>query len=512
MENNLLTEPEDALLLQDSPDSVSEIVRINDQDVASYMEQRSALQRYQDTDARYNQMFLQFTRTISKQPSSAFSDNLGVWPGKHASQKVEYANGTIADIPFLATFQRKEPFIYRTGTSAWKRFCAPPPPPTATNTTQTVPSILPQPTQYPNPVVRESRNALSGYFLDEPGFDDVAVLLVPTFGPQDGLEFANTLTKFLARATAAHKKRLIIDVSTNLGGTINLGLDMFRALFPQRDIYTGARFRAHEAARLFLKAVRNVTADSPIFEYVSSTFALPEIVHPDQTTPFATWGDVYGPHDELGTPLSSLIANVNLDVDSSWQSPVRGFGPVPANTTTTAPFAPHDILVITDGSCTSTCTIFLELLRSVGVRSLVFGGRPQYGPMQAIGGSKGCQVAQLDDFTSYRNGLQMALKKSAKVKNETPALSTEEIHTINAIFPRAVAELPMYVDSIGVNFKNAYRVNEGHMPLQFVYEPADCRLFYTLENVVRPETMWASAAKAFWGGGKCVSGPDVKKV
>ncbi|KAJ5102410.1 hypothetical protein NUU61_004632 [Penicillium alfredii] len=44
------------------------------------------------------------------------------------------------------------------------------------------------------------------------------------------------------------------------------------------------------------------------------------------------------------------------------------------------------------------------------------------------------------------------------------------------------------------------------MPLQFVYEAADCRLFYTYDNIVHPATGWNAAARAIWGNGHCVKG------
>lgn len=43
----------------------------------------------------------------------------------------------------------------------------------------------------------------------------------------------------------------------------------------------------------------------------------------------------------------------------------------------TQPFAAEDIILLYDGYCASTCTLFSEFLRvQAGVRSVTFGGRP----------------------------------------------------------------------------------------------------------------------------------------
>jgi hypothetical protein len=52
-----------------------------------------------------------------------------------------------------------------------------------------------------------------------------------------------------------------------------------------------------------------------------------------------------------------------------------------------------------DGMCSSTCAIASELLKDQGdVRTIAVGGRPQEGPMQGVGGTKGAQVFSWDDI------------------------------------------------------------------------------------------------------------------
>jgi hypothetical protein len=43
---------------------------------------------------------------------------------------------------------------------------------------------------------------------------------------------------------------------------------------------------------------------------------------------------------------------------------------------------------LTDGACSSTCALMVEMFKQVGVQTIVAGGRPDHGPMQAVGGKQ----------------------------------------------------------------------------------------------------------------------------
>ena len=49
---------------------------------------------------------------------------------------------------------------------------------------------------------------------------------------------------------------------------------------------------------------------------------------------------------------------------------------------------------------------------------------------------------------------------------------------------------------------------DDQIPAQFVYEAADCRVFYTPEMIVDVTTMWRTVADTTWGTGasSCVAG------
>lgn len=68
----------------------------------------------------------------------------------------------------------------------------------------------------------------------------------------------------------------------------------------------------------------------------------------------------------------------------------------------TQPFAAENIIMLYDGYCASTCTIFSELMRiQGGVKSIAMGGRPNTNPIQGVGGIKGAQILAFSDIQSY---------------------------------------------------------------------------------------------------------------
>lgn len=161
---------------------------------------------------------------------------------------------------------------------------------------------------------------------------------------------------------------------------------------------------------------------------------------------------------------------------------------------------------MSNGYCGSACTIFSEMMKNLaGVKSMAFGGRPQTGKMQHLGSTKGQMVMAVN-----------ALEQTFRAANETAANATRNGHpTLSEAQRKRLDELtPLPIDdieipglsSLDVNYLNGYRPGEDHMPLQFIYEPADCRLFFTYENIIRPETTWKAAAESFWEGGRCVNG------
>lgn len=136
------------------------------------------------------------------------------------------------------------------------------------------------------------------------------------------------------------------------------------------------------------------------------------------------------------------------------------------------------------------------------VKSLALGGRPQNGPMQSMGGVKAGQAVTSDMIEQFIKLIQFIVNEATK--NGKPTLTKEEFEKLNATAPQG--DFAFASPSLGMNFRNAYYKDDSVTPQQFIYEPADCRLFYTAENALEPKTSWTSAVRAVWKGGQCVDG------
>lgn len=123
------------------------------------------------------------------------------------------------------------------------------------------------------------------------------------------------------------------------------------------------------------------------------------------------------------------------------------------------------------------------------------GGRSNKDAIQAIGGVKG--------VNNYQFGyIQQAAQQSMRWN---PAVKDTVLSSFNNDLPfyRAAGGV-----SPGVNVRDGLPQNDTTgIALQFVYEEADCRLYYTPEMTVDITALWKAAADAQWGqGGKCVAG------
>jgi hypothetical protein len=137
--------------------------------------------------------------------------------------------------------------------------------------------------------------------------------------------------------------------------------------------------------------------------------------------------------------------------------------------------------MLQDGACASTCTLFAEMMKNQAhVRSVVVGGRKQTGPMQAIGGVKGANVFGMAYFYELA---------AAAVQLGSTSMQRYFAETFSSSMIKSTVQA----------------LNRTNTPLQFVYEAADCRFFYTAEMYIQQELVWSKAYNAIWGNGDCVA-------
>jgi hypothetical protein len=114
-----------------------------------------------------------------------------------------------------------------------------------------------------------------------------------------------------------------------------------------------------------------------------------------------------------------------------------------------------------------------------GVRSVVVGGQPTDGPMQAPSGTRGAEFYSIGDLDADF------------------AVATFMNETAGALLP--LRDEGIYVSYLGINIKDQIRENEKeneNTPVQFLYSAADCRIFYTIYTFWNQTNLWKYAAAA----------------
>ncbi|KAJ4989009.1 hypothetical protein SVAN01_05447 [Stagonosporopsis vannaccii] len=490
----------------------SPVVKIDDTEVTEFLQELSQLGSLQDRDALYNNVFYELAQISLGESGSGAGMFAGggrgryVYPG--ASTTFTFANKTERTIENFARVRynfrginsgedlAKEWFNFGSAASAQA----------AAEESDTVSTTAFGATApgYPDPVSIGPLNLINGYYIDGEGYEDVAVLSIPNFVGTSVAQvaFQKTSQEFIPKALADGKTKLILDLQANGGGTILQGYDLFKQLFPDLEPYGASRYRATEAADLIGQSysqrasLASRGSNSSLSSAQSSYFDY----HTDMTVngePFTSWEEKFGPNEVNGdvytTPARWNLSDVYTSTSSGGIN-ITGYGPL-ANISGPPKFQPENIVIVTDGYCASTCTIFSEFLtKQAGVKTIAMGGRSNKDPIQAVGGVKG--------VNNYGLGyIQQAAQNAIRWN---PAVNDSILvdYKTDVPFYRAASGA-----SPGVNVRDGLAQNDTTgMALQFVYEEADCRLYYTPEMTIDITALWKGAADAQWGEGKCVAG------
>ena len=337
-----------------------------------------------------------------------------------------------------------------------------------------------QPNLYPS-----GGGFVTGYFLTN---ISTAVLSIPTFNMEgdDIQTFSDTIQKFLDTAHNAGLSKVLIDLQQNLGGETLLAVDTFKRFFPSNDTFRGSRLRAQSFANIIGNTFTQFYQDqrsqnSSVYDDLSaSDFVATSRIDVETNQNFTSWAQFFGPHtfnDDLFTTVQrenisdSLYDNEALGIDIPGAS-------IPA--TSRQLYDPENIILLTDGLCSSACAVFVEMMHhEAGVKAVTVGGRPSSGPMQIASGTRGAQIylaQNIDDDISV-----------AKSFNATTNSSLPD------------REVDMWIDFLSVNLRDQIRREDfetNGTPVQFLYDAADCRIFYTADTWSDYSKLWRYVVRA----------------
>ncbi len=357
-----------------------------------------------------------------------------------------------------------------------------------------------------NPVVAQPNLGLdnggvvTGYFLND---GVTAVLSIPSFEVtgEAVLSFSTTIGDFISQTKAAGLTRIIIDLQRNQGGSDLLAIDAFKQFFPSMDPFNAARLRANDfgdaLGNTFTTYFNTQQINASFYEALSAEVWVASVYLNAATgANFTSWPEFFGPHPDHGDQfttiqrdnLSSIIFDENATDDSDSSSGIVIYGYGNRSATAPQPFSADQIILLSDAFCSSSCATFVELMHHQGgARTVIAGGRPELGPMQFASGSRGAQA--------YYN---VDLDADVEVGEILNASITP--------LPQDSSLIDFYINYAQLNIKDSIRQGEN-FPLQFGYEAADCRIFYTTWTVYNFENLWNYVVDAFFRNPElCING------
>ncbi|CZR66660.1 uncharacterized protein PAC_16561 [Phialocephala subalpina] len=345
---------------------------------------------------------------------------------------------------------------------------------------------------------------VSGYFLNS---TSISVLSIPSFDEYDAAlnTFQSTISDFIARSKAVGLQKVVIDLQQNTGGQPLLAIDTFKQFFPNIDPFSGSRLRAHPAANVMGETITDFfdslnTTDEDYYALIGDEWVATDLINANTNQNFTSWAEFFGPHlyngDNFTTVqrynLSSLLFDETA-TNTNFSFAVYGYGANPAPPNASPPWAAEDIILLSDGICDSSCALFMEMMHhEAGVRVVAAGGLPTTGPMQAPSGSRGASDYDLEVLDANIGFAQQILQSQNSPEQN--------------FLPNRTTAMDVYVTYADINLRDQVRRNET-IPLQFAYEAADCRIFYTPKTVYNYTALWQYAADAiFTNPSLCVSG------
>ncbi|KAF9880434.1 peptidase S41 family protein [Colletotrichum karsti] len=522
--------------------AISAITHINGEPVIQYLTNFAALQAFGmvEPHADWNQLMDSPVQDILGGASSIFSGATTFYPGNSLNFTFEDASKPVEKTSWLAIYKNTDftgPlttggdfynfFVLGLLPSSYKDVPLPPSfggtpiddSPDAVNTTLPTDGTNTNNTQvqtswefdsygaFPsNPDIAQLNLGLDGGVITGYFYNDIStgVISIPHFDQYgwDIGNFSQSLADFIHEAKTRNLTHIIVDIQKNYGGSTGIALLLFGELFPAIDPVVQSQRRSHELGNVLGSATTSIYQElaNSTEEYEDITLALTADewvittrLNAETGRNFTSWEEYEGPRQQHGDDFS-LVEKYDLKNPTFQAAAFDGWvfsSLLDENETAReANWDPENVVILTDGTCSSACAMFLELATTqAGARTVVVGGAPSPGPMQAASGSRGVRSysnIDLDVDFSWVGDLD---------------------ETAKARLPATRTDTGMYVIYAGLNLRDQLRADDLTMPLQFRYMAAECRLYFTLDNVYNMSALWHDVAHAaFQDSSLCVEG------
>ncbi|KAJ6031610.1 hypothetical protein N7540_002342 [Penicillium herquei] len=321
------------------------------------------------------------------------------------------------------------------------------------------------------------------YFLNQ---SSIAVLVIPQFMADSDTQpqFIRTVATFLSRSKRLGLKKLIIDVQQNTGGEPLLAIKTFKMIFPSIDPFTGSRRRVHPMADSLGSIItpywENLTTHEESYYYLLvDEWMMADRLNAITDQKYLSWDDYYSSTNVYNGDNFTKVERYNL-TNTAFTCAASSLVMNGTCQSHNPAYAAEDIIILSDGLCSSACALFMELMHhEAGVRTVVVGGRPDSNPMQAPSGTRGAAV--YDTFN-----MDFDISNAHEVDRQETALAINRSHAFR-------------ISQASVNLRDQVRRDDpSNTPLQFRYEVADCRIFFTPSTWYKFSNLWNYAAEATW--------------
>lgn len=143
-----------------------------------------------------------------------------------------------------------------------------------------------------------------------------------------------------------------------------------------------------------------------------------------------------------------------------------------------------------DGICGSTCSIFAEMMTTLGkVRSVAVGGRPNNYPMAGVAGTKGSVELGWTVIHDYANLVFNLVPESDRAYLNSTDVG-KIISATHSLKRAAGGGADAHIN--GAN--NIRKGDKSLTPLQFIWEAAHEKIFNTAEMILDPTAVWRAAS------------------
>ncbi|CAG8675518.1 16828_t:CDS:2, partial [Cetraspora pellucida] len=288
--------------------------------------------------------------------------------------------------------------------------------------------------------------------------NETGVVVIPTFEPESFFVNSNSLltqlTTLFDLMNKSGVKKVVFDFINNGGGYILLSQYFNELIFPQSRVAFPRDMKINDVTTFLLKQSDNLNLQLPNFS--------PKLELSYTTgVPFNNLDEFIGNKSfmrgSITTKYSSLFNEIfDITFFANWKFP----------------WTNKDIIILTNGACGSSCAQTAQYLSEQAKIATV-----------SVGGLFNSNMS----YSSFPGGNVVLIDNLFNEINQIINTTTDH--------PKIPKNLNITMYSFGLSFSEAYSIEFPNLISEFMYRPANYRLYYDDKCIYDPSLLWLQAAK-----------------